>query len=57
MLWASPPSRAAWIEIIVSYILIFSVMSPPSRAAWIEIKLKDSSDLAETVAAFTGGVD
>ena len=31
--------------------------SPPSRAAWIEIKLKDSSDLEETVAAFTGGVD
>ena len=33
----SPPSRAAWIEILEFAPLIVHFTSPPSRAAWIEI--------------------
>ena len=33
----SPPSRGAWIEIIVFLVCILLVVSPPSRGAWIEI--------------------
>ena len=33
----SPPSRAAWIEIVVGGLLRLYEGSPPSRAAWIEI--------------------
>ena len=33
----SPPSRAAWIEIMMSCARLRSNLSPPSRAAWIEI--------------------
>ena len=33
----SPPSRAAWIEIIVHAQHMQFHTSPPSRAAWIEI--------------------
>ena len=34
----SPPSRAAWIEILCSFVQRFKGCgSPPSRAAWIEI--------------------
>ena len=53
----SPPSRAAWIEILITMFLRKGNWSPPSRAAWIEIE--DSRPLMRptTVAAFTGGVD
>ena len=33
----SPPSRAAWIEIIPQKVYVSKIKSPPSRAAWIEI--------------------
>ena len=33
----SPPSRAAWIEILAVPCLLGTRWSPPSRAAWIEI--------------------
>ena len=54
----SPPSRAAWIEIVRSgKTWISLVKSPPSRAAWIEIPSCRILNSAATVAAFTGGVD
>ena len=34
---ASPPSRAAWIEIRSPWMRLRRMQSPPSRAAWIEI--------------------
>ena len=34
---SSPPSRAAWIEIVVEDDYEPVIPSPPSRAAWIEI--------------------
>lgn len=33
----SPPSRAAWIEMVAVSSLIVRFSSPPSRAAWFEI--------------------
>ena len=33
----SPPSRAAWIEILAKTLYTETFASPPSRAAWIEI--------------------
>ena len=33
----SPPSRAAWIEIVNMKYILRTIASPPSRAAWIEI--------------------
>ena len=53
----SPPSRAAWIEIINSFITAFVSASPPSRAAWIEISTTQDLSEENHVAAFTGGVD
>ena len=53
----SPPSRAAWIEIYLTYVLHHKTESPPSRAAWIEIISAILSDGIFIVAAFTGGVD
>lgn len=35
----SPPSRAAWIEIVEHAFDLGRLASPPSRAAWIEIPL------------------
>ena len=34
---ASPPSRGAWIEIMLDEGKEEAVQSPPSRGAWIEI--------------------
>ena len=34
---SSPPSRAAWIEILDAWLTVECGESPPSRAAWIEI--------------------
>ena len=34
----SPPSRGAWIEIMVVRYLVALRASPPSRGAWIEIR-------------------
>ena len=53
----SPPSRAAWIEIIQHGYTVYLYLSPPSRAAWIEIMSPWFAFTASTVAAFTGGVD
>ena len=53
----SPPSRAAWIEIISTKPEWHEDMSPPSRAAWIEISSASWSARLGCVAAFTGGVD
>ena len=36
---SSPPSRAAWIEILINCICAGDTKSPPSRAAWVEIPL------------------
>ena len=33
----SPPSRAAWIEMLLRTVFLQILTSPPSRAAWIEI--------------------
>ena len=54
----SPPSRAAWIEILLrANKKAFYVKSPPSRAAWIEIEHIVKKLESLMVAAFTGGVD
>ena len=53
----SPPSRAAWIEIIGTESGYSAMMSPPSRAAWIEIGKSTDTATLTRVAAFTGGVD
>ena len=37
----SPPSRAAWIEILLNVSNRACRESPPSRAAWIEILLEN----------------
>ena len=38
-LTSRPPSRGAWIEIIMSLLAVMSEnRRPPSRGAWIEIK-------------------
>ena len=53
----SPPSRAAWIEIMYESVERTLDESPPSRAAWIEIINLASISGGKFVAAFTGGVD
>ena len=54
---ASPPSRAAWIEILMRKQVRTARASPPSRAAWIEIEQHKNRNYYDSVAAFTGGVD
>ena len=53
----SPPSRAAWIEILFKFAKKKVDRSPPSRAAWIEISSDIGAVITCIVAAFTGGVD
>ena len=53
----SPPSRAAWIEMVEFVYQANANKSPPSRAAWIEIKGATATITIYKVAAFTGGVD
>ena len=53
----SPPSRAAWIEIVLPAWRSCMSASPPSRAAWIEMVYVIGLSLVSAVAAFTGGVD
>ena len=53
----SPPSRAAWIEIMFNFVQKKVDRSPPSRAAWIEMDKPILSATVDAVAAFTGGVD
>ena len=53
----SPPSRAAWIEIVKRERYMIDAASPPSRAAWIEMVKKGEKAVSKFVAAFTGGVD
>ena len=55
---SSPPSRGAWIEIvIVSGVEWMQSMSPPSRGAWIEIIMTLLSISDNNVAPLAGGVD
>ena len=35
----SPPSRGAWIEIVIFQTNHTNMPSPPSRGAWIEIAI------------------
>ena len=35
----SPPSRGAWIEIVIFGKALIMLVSPPSRGAWIEISM------------------
>ena len=53
----SPPSRAAWIEMLLTSRKARFAGSPPSRAAWIEILDTYRNNWRGEVAAFTGGVD
>ena len=57
MKYRSPPTRAEWIEIIVSSSPIKIGVSPPTRAEWIEILYIATSAHASEVSAHTGGVD
>ena len=54
---ASPPTRGAWIEIVVATINASLTKSPPTRGAWIEIAPGHYRDGADGVAPHTGGVD
>ena len=53
----SPPSRGAWIEIIVFALDVEIAESPPSRGAWIEIIADRPVDDDDRVAPLAGGVD
>ena len=54
----SPPSRGAWIEIILLCGTGYAaVWSPPSRGAWIEIIRLTCLINSPFVAPLAGGVD
>ena len=53
----SPPSRGAWIEIMVGQNRSDKLESPPSRGAWIEIEIIAAVLEACDVAPLAGGVD
>ena len=54
----SPPSRGAWIEmLIVAGLMISAGVSPPSRGAWIEIMRHRCPVRGGHVAPLAGGVD
>ena len=54
----SPPSRGAWIEIMLDEGKEEAVQSPPSRGAWIEMLAYSRVDPTNlTVAPLAGGVD
>ena len=53
----SPPSRGAWIEIVVICSVLLNGPSPPSRGAWIEILLLLQYTTILWVAPLAGGVD
>ena len=53
----SPPSRGAWIEILLTYHAMRGSMSPPSRGAWIEIWQRQRTARHTLVAPLAGGVD
>ena len=36
----SRPTRGAWIEIVLDYIVIIRVPSRPTRGAWIEMTIR-----------------
>ena len=57
MLFRSPPSREAWIEISDMATSFLIAESPPSREAWIEMYLLLTKVLPVPVASLTGGVD
>ena len=53
----SPPSRGAWIEIILPESMVRVAESPPSRGAWIEIAWEKGCNENHNVAPLAGGVD
>ena len=53
----SPPSRGAWIEIVLVKKSSKLPRSPPSRGAWIEIVNLGSTIPSYIVAPLAGGVD
>ena len=53
----SPPSRGAWIEIVLYIRFPCPPPSPPSRGAWIEIPCRFRTAHREDVAPLAGGVD
>ena len=53
----SPPSRGAWIEILLLAALGILMPSPPSRGAWIEIDQATINFAMAAVAPLAGGVD
>ena len=53
----SPPSRGAWIEIMVASRSTLRSASPPSRGAWIEILVVVGRVSRSAVAPLAGGVD
>ena len=54
----SLPSRGAWIEMVLSLLmLVFSDPSLPSRGAWIEMAKPSMVGLWTGVAPLTGSVD
>ena len=57
ILLPSPPSRGAWIEIMIERPSERCAMSPPSRGAWIEIPCILESPALVNVAPLAGGVD
>ena len=54
---ASPPSRGAWIEILIFPSSPRPRQSPPSRGAWIEIGRPLWAAPGRSVAPLAGGVD
>ena len=57
LIFGSPPSRGAWIEIYVGLCRYCRRESPPSRGAWIEIIINLLFNSEINVAPLAGGVD
>ena len=53
----SPPSREAWIEMVMRGEHTEEIPSPPSRGAWIEISTVGMERRHSHVAPLAGGVD
>ena len=58
VLYASPPTRGEWIEIVRKDAEIMVNVSPPTRGEWIEIDaIRPGTVRAGRVSPHTGGVD
>ena len=53
----SPPTREAWIEMLLSRFMTQAKASPPTREAWIEICGHTEMKELFGVASHPGGVD